>query len=120
MSQAIAVMFARAGAKAVAVGARTESQLEETKKLVLEANPKTAVHISGLDVTSDQSVKSFFEAVKTKFGTIDTVISNSGVNRIIKPVAETETDDWWHHFVWCPCSLACGNCADTKFFRRSI
>lgn len=78
--KAIAVMFAKAGARGVAVGARTESELEETKAEILKVNSATKVHISKLDVISDHSVKSFFEEVKLEYGAIDVLISNAGSN----------------------------------------
>lgn len=101
ISQAIAVMSAKAGARAVAIGARTISELEETKAEISKVNPATQVHIAKLDVTSNDSVKTFFEQVKAEYGTIDVLVSNAGSNDNQEMLADSDPERWWKDMVSC-------------------
>ena len=57
IGQATAMAFARAGAAAVYITARSAQGLEETRSNVLKANPETKCEYSLCDVTDEQQVK---------------------------------------------------------------
>lgn len=92
-------MFAQAKAKGIAICARTVSQLEETKKAILEVDAEANVYSQQVDVASEQDVKSFFANVKEKFGRIDIAVSNAALNALITPMIASDTDSWWREQV---------------------
>ncbi len=98
IGQATAVAFARAGAKAVFLLARSEAALEETKALVTEANPETECAYALCDVTQADEVKAAVEACKARFGAIDVADANAGYLGPWVKIGESDPDGWWRNW----------------------
>lgn len=98
--QATAIEFAKAGAKGIALAARTLCQLEEVKGQINRVSPQTEVHVQQVDVGDETAVKSLYENVKSKFGGVDVVVSNAGAQfEFGKVLPDTDTDGWWNDYV---------------------
>lgn len=78
IGQATAIAFARAGAKAVYLTARSEAELEKTKSKITEANPETKWAYMVCDVTAADQVKAAVEDCVTNFGSLDVADANAG------------------------------------------
>ncbi|KAE9375956.1 NAD(P)-binding protein [Stipitochalara longipes BDJ] len=67
----IAIAYAKANAKAIVISARKVDDLKATQELIYGINPNIEVLCAVLEVTSEESVKWFFDQIKAKFGTVD-------------------------------------------------
>ncbi|KZV69177.1 NAD-P-binding protein [Peniophora sp. CONT] len=93
-----AVTFAKAGA-AVALAARSERALEETKAAVLKEVPEAKVEKYVVDVKNTKQVEEAVEAAATAFGRLDVVIANAGaLTAFGKTMDEKPADAWWNTF----------------------
>lgn len=100
IDQAVAIEFAKANAKAIALAARTVSQLEEVKAQIHSISPETEVHLQQVDVGDEAAVKSLFDSAREKFGTINIVVSNAAAQTEYgKMMVDTDTDIFWNDFV---------------------
>jgi NAD(P)-dependent dehydrogenase (short-subunit alcohol dehydrogenase family) len=95
IGQATAVAFARAGAAAVYVTARSAKALEETRSKVLSANPGTKCEYSICDVTDEQQVRCAIADCMTKFGFIDVADANAGYLDKWSKIGESDPVSWW-------------------------
>src|SRR6266481_4655610 len=86
-----AVLFAKAGAKAVVAG-RRESEGKETIDLIRAAGG------DGLFVKTDVSqageVQALVRKTVEKFGRLDVAFNNAGIEGSFTPVAEQSEEDW--------------------------
>src|SRR5580704_666817 len=87
LGRAMAVELGAAGAKVALVG-RDRAKLDETAALI---GPNAAVFIA--DVTDEAQVRALEQGVKEKFGHVDILINNAGMN-IRKPLVEYTLDEW--------------------------
>lgn len=90
IGQAIAILFAKEGAKVVVAGRRLEalqSTVTEIEKLGQEALAVTA------DVSSFSSVQNLVQKTLEKFGRIDILVNNAGIYLPGDAVSTTE-EDW--------------------------
>lgn len=90
IGKAIAIAFAREGAK-VACCARTTEEIEQTAGAIRE-DGGTACAVR-MDVTDQASVRAAFDAAAESLGPISIVVANAGL-AIFKPVTETTVEDW--------------------------
>lgn len=95
IGQATAVAFARAGAAAVYITARSEQGLEQTRRRVIEANPGTKCAYSLCDVTDGQQVKAAITDCVRKFGAIDVADANAGYLDKWSKIGESDPESWW-------------------------
>ena len=95
IGQATAVAFAQAGAYAIYITGRTERDLIETKKMVIEANPATRCEYMTCDVTKADQVKAAVEDCVAKFGGIDVADTNAGYLDKWTKIGESDVDSWW-------------------------
>jgi NAD(P)-dependent dehydrogenase (short-subunit alcohol dehydrogenase family) len=98
IGQATAVAFAKAGARAVYLTARSETALEETQRLVAQANPETRCALSVCDVTSAAQVETAVEDCVAKFGGIDAADANAGYLDNWSRLGESDPESWWRSF----------------------
>ncbi|KAL8671864.1 MAG: hypothetical protein Q9168_003654 [Polycauliona sp. 1 TL-2023] len=99
LGRAMSLSFAKAGASFIALGARGSltSLVAEIKETATAAKR----HIPQIlpikfDVTSQESVANAAAIVEKEFGKIDIVINNAGVLGVIKPIADSDPDEWWN------------------------
>ena len=90
IARAIAIGFAQAGAN-LAIVARTQLHLDETKKLVREAG-STNVRTYQCDIGDISKAKETVQQVISDFGQIDVFMGVAGINYPIKILDVTEKD----------------------------
>ncbi len=95
IGEATAVAFARAGAEAVYITARSEEALEETKRKVTEANPKTRCGYMVCDMTDADRVKEAIDDCVERFGGIDAADANAGYLDRWSKIGESDISSWW-------------------------
>jgi NAD(P)-dependent dehydrogenase (short-subunit alcohol dehydrogenase family) len=86
----MAIELGAAGAKLALVG-RDRAKLDETAVEAAKAGAEAAVFLA--DVTDETQVRALEEGVKERFGHVDILINNAGMN-IRKPLAEYTLDEW--------------------------
>jgi len=91
IGQATARLFCREGAKVVAVG-RTWSKGEETIQLIRKEGGD-ALYIQG-DVSKAVDVQSMVNRTLEKYGRIDILFNNAGMQLFYKPLEETSEEEW--------------------------
>lgn len=91
MGREMALLFAKEGAKVVAV-ARRKDRLEEVSKEAAELNGEVTT-LEG-DVSKDEDIDKMVEFTMDKYGRIDVLVNNAGVLDNFTPVGEL-TDELW-------------------------
>lgn len=89
---AVAEAYAKQNAR-LALGARRLDRLKELAPKLQKLGAREVLVVE-LDVTSQQSVDAFTDAVLAKFGRIDVLINNAGLAAGLDPVATGKDDDW--------------------------
>ena len=92
IGRAIAAELSRRGAF-VAITSRTQSQLDETAKLIEGAGG--SVLAIGADVTSRDQVLMMVRQVIEQRGKVDVLINNAGLFRSVGPVWDVDPAVWW-------------------------
>ena len=85
IGQEISLQYARAGA-ALAIVARSEDALGETKTVILEAVPSAEVLVIVADVRETQSAERAVQALLARFGRLDILVANAGA---ISPIEQS-------------------------------
>ncbi len=88
IGRAIAETLAQHGAS-VAVLARSVNELEETVALIHAAGGRAWAY--PCDVADADSVKRVFEHI----GAVDLLVNNAGIIGPLRPISETQAEDWW-------------------------
>lgn len=78
LGRAIAIAFAKEGAKVVANYKKNEKAAEETLVELQKYNTESSVFCA--DVTKEEDVKRMYHYVIEKYGKVDILINNAGVN----------------------------------------
>jgi NAD(P)-dependent dehydrogenase (short-subunit alcohol dehydrogenase family) len=91
IGEAAAVVFAREGAR-VAILGRTEEKLEETVKRITEAGGE-ALAVQG-DVSKYPDMERVVGEVVEKWGRLDVVFANAGINGVWAPIDELKPEEW--------------------------
>ena len=90
IGRATALALAREGA-AVAVAARSAEALDDTARLVREANGRALALLA--DITQRDDVARLVASVAEQLGPIDILVNNAGIARFA-PVLEAKVEDW--------------------------
>lgn len=91
IGKAIALRFAREGASIV-VAARSKDEVQDTVRGIV-ADGGVALGMQ-TDVSSLESVSSFFQTAVRQFGTIDILVSGAAIQGSIGPLHEIDNDGW--------------------------
>jgi len=94
----LAVSFARAGAKALYLVARSQSGLEKTRQLVQSTNPNVKVILKSMSVTDESAAKGLFEQIRTDYGKADVLLNCAGVGSG-GDLLNAPVDTIWEDFV---------------------
>jgi len=86
----VAIALAASGFRVILAG-RTLGTLEETA--VLAPSYATCAPLT-VDVTDAASVTALFEAIQNRFGRLDLLFNNAGVNIAAQPIEDVAYDDW--------------------------
>jgi NAD(P)-dependent dehydrogenase (short-subunit alcohol dehydrogenase family) len=92
IGRAIAQSLAAAGA-AVAVTSRSAEDLNETVRAIEKDGGRAIAYPA--DVTDAVAVQATVTAIETSLGPIDVLVNNAGSLGPLKPLLETEVNDWW-------------------------
>ena len=95
IGQATAIAFAEAGAKAIYITARSETDLQETQARVARANPNSQCSYSGCDVTDAATVEAAVADCVAQFGGIDVADANAGYLGPWVKIGESDPEGWW-------------------------
>ena len=90
LGRAIAIELGAAGAK-LALVARDRAKLEESVAECAKEGAESAIFVT--DVTDESQVATLEKDVVARFGRVDILINNAGVN-VRKPVVEYSLDEW--------------------------
>lgn len=95
IGQATAIAFAQAGARAIYLAARSGAALEETRALVLAANPDTLCAMRVCDVTSAADVEAAVAECFARFGALDVADANAGFLGPWIKIGQSDPAGWW-------------------------
>ncbi len=98
IGQATAIAFAEAGARTVYLVARSKEHLEETRDLVLAANPDTLCAIKACDVTIAADVEAAVADCLIRFGAIDVADANAGYLGPWTKIGLSDPAGWWRNW----------------------
>lgn len=90
LGRAMAIELGAEGAKLALVG-RDRAKLDETAAEAAKSGAEAAVFIT--DVTDETQVRALEQGVRERFGRVDILINNAGMN-IRKPLVEYTLDEW--------------------------
>lgn len=90
LGYAIAQTFAEAGARVVVVG-HSEKIVEVAARLAEGGRQVLGLHA---DLTDAEQVNALFNTVREQAGRLHGVVNAAGGLRVIRPLAETEPDEW--------------------------
>jgi NAD(P)-dependent dehydrogenase (short-subunit alcohol dehydrogenase family) len=93
LGRAFAQALATAGVK-VAVTARTEWELDETRRLIAAAGGKVLVFCA--DVTDRRAMEQVVASVADQFGPIDILVNNAAILTPLGFDWDVDPDEWWH------------------------
>jgi NAD(P)-dependent dehydrogenase (short-subunit alcohol dehydrogenase family) len=91
IAKAAALLLAKEGAKIAALG-RTEDELKETVNQIQEAGGE-AIPISA-DISQPMEMQQAVEQIGNKWGRLDIVFANAGINGVWAPLEELEPEEW--------------------------
>ena len=92
IGRAIAQSLAAAGA-VVAVTSRSADELNETVHMIETDGGRAAAYPA--DVTEAAQMQSTVTAIEALLGPIDVLVNNAGSPGPLKPLLETEVNEWW-------------------------
>ena len=92
LGRAFAVGLAKAGAS-VGITARTQSQIDETVKLVEASGGQAMAFLA--DVTDKVAMEKVVAALEESFGPVDILVNNAGVVTPLGNDWELDADEWW-------------------------
>ncbi|KAF2094740.1 putative oxidoreductase [Rhizodiscina lignyota] len=92
------VSFARAGAKALVLLARSASDLAEAEKEAKAINPSIETLALSVDVADEASVSDAFRAIQEKYGKPDVLVNNAAVLEPLSSILEVDAKKWWYAF----------------------
>ncbi len=95
IGRAIALEYARQGAKVVVTYNSEAALAEEVIKQIREGGREAL--LARVDVSDRESVREAFQAAHAEFGRIDILVNNAGINK--RGYFEEITDDDWDHIM---------------------
>ena len=93
IGRSIAIAFAQAGADRLVFTARTAAQLDSGANEIKAISNQVEVITIPTDVANESEVDALFRGIQ---GKVDILVNNAGTSENFRPLAETETTDWWH------------------------
>lgn len=95
---AIALAFAQAGAKGIAIIGRRDGPLQETRKKVESEVSGTHIITVNGDLSNAQSMKEALQIASKQLGPIDVLVANAGFLPHMGRIADADPDEWWTGF----------------------
>ncbi|KIW10986.1 hypothetical protein PV08_10285 [Exophiala spinifera] len=94
----VALSFAQAGARKIALMARTETSLKATKDKIVQAFPDAEVMVVTADVSKAESVGVAAHRIRATLGAWDVFAHCAAVAPTHTTIAGADEDEWWHAF----------------------
>ncbi|MBD2608709.1 SDR family oxidoreductase [Scytonema hofmannii FACHB-248] len=91
IAKAAAKLFAKEGAKVAALG-RTKEELEETVAEIQSNNGEAIPLIA--DISQPEEMQQAVEQIVDKWGRLDIVFANAGINGVWAPIDELTPEEW--------------------------
>jgi NAD(P)-dependent dehydrogenase (short-subunit alcohol dehydrogenase family) len=91
MGKAIAILYAKEGAKVIASDVNLETVKSVVTGIIAQGGTAMAVKV---DVTKEQDIQNMVEAAIVAYGTLDILVNNAGIMDNFVPAAEV-TDELW-------------------------
>ncbi|GHA31622.1 3-ketoacyl-ACP reductase [Devosia pacifica] len=91
LGRASAIRMAEEGADVVLVS-RTQSELDEVADLIGKGG-RQALPVAA-DTSSEDDMGKVFKAIEEKFGRLDIVFANAGINGMWAPIDELKPEEW--------------------------
>jgi NAD(P)-dependent dehydrogenase (short-subunit alcohol dehydrogenase family) len=91
IGKAAALALGREGASVVAMS-RTKEEIEQTASEIEQAGGKAIGVVA--DTTDDEGMKSLVAQAVEKYGRLDIVVANAGINGVWAPIDELKPDEW--------------------------
>ena len=91
IGKATAVLLAQNGARVVAL-AHTASEVEQTVKEITQAGNEAFA--STADISKEDEIKSAVQQTIERWGRLDIVFANAGINGVWAPIEELALDEW--------------------------
>lgn len=88
---ASAKLFGQQGAKVAALG-RTEDELQQTVEAINQAGGEAIAILA--DISKPDDMQRAVSQVQERWGRLDIVFANAGVNGVWAPIEELEPDEW--------------------------
>lgn len=88
---ATALAFAQAGADVIVVS-RTASEIEAVGDAIRELG-REALAVAG-DVASTEDMRRLFQRIRRRFGRLDAVVANAGINGVWAPIDRLKPREW--------------------------
>ena len=98
IGRATAIAYAKAGAAAIGLGARSDlAQVEKEIAAAAENAGKKAPKVLScvMDVVDRGAIERAAEEVERSFGRLDVLVNNAGYLEEFLPIAESDPDEWW-------------------------
>lgn len=91
IGKAAALALGRDGASVVAMS-RTQEEVDETAAEIIDAGGK-AIAVEA-DTTDEASMRALVSRTIEKFGRLDIVVANAGINGVWAPIEDLKPDEW--------------------------
>lgn len=91
IAKATAILFAKQGAKVAALG-RTKDELEATVTEIHQINGEAIVLVA--DISQPEDMHQVTQDIINKWGRLDIVFANAGINGVWAPIEELEPEEW--------------------------
>lgn len=98
IGRAAAIAYAKAGAAAISLGARSDLSVveKEVQKAAADVGRQPPKILKMyLDIQSRESVEAAAKKVEECCGSLDVLVNNAGYLEKFLPIAESDPDDWW-------------------------
>lgn len=95
IGRAIALQFAHAKVLSINLVARTQAELDEVEKAILEIDDGIKVHKYTLNVTDNAAVAQLAREIRGEEGRLDVLVNNAGATADWVPMHEADPQEWW-------------------------
>ena len=92
--------FAKAGAKAIVLVARSTRELADTEANVRKISPTTDVLLFPASISDETAVAKLYEMIAQKYGHAEVLVNNAGLmnTQSFAAVGDLDADAWWGDF----------------------
>ncbi|KAF2649126.1 NAD(P)-binding protein [Lophiostoma macrostomum CBS 122681] len=97
-ARGFAPAFAATKPKALILAARNLSKLKALAASLSKDHPDIAILSLALDISSPDSISTFYTTIKSNYGHADVLINNAAVNDVEQRLKDADPVRWWSEF----------------------